>query len=124
MDTTNPVDAIIAGIDPDRLDVDSVKAARDFCNEEVDVPDRSPWIICPECNGDGKHSRHLGSFSREDIERDWDPDSWQDYLDGAYDQQCDVCRGTGKVRQQTYDTLSEARAEYRSESHHHFDRGY
>ncbi len=87
-------------------------------------PDTSPWMICPECSGDGKHSRHLGSFTQEDRDRDWDPDEWQDYLDGAYDKPCDVCGGTGKIRTKAYETLMERRAEHASENHHHYERGY
>lgn len=92
--------------------------------EEEAKPDRSPWIICPECSGEGKSSAYLGSFTREDIERDWDPDDWQEYLDGAYDRPCNVCRGTGKLRQSAWDNYCEEHAERASESHHEFHPGY
>lgn len=87
-------------------------------------PDRSPWMICPECSGEGKSSAYLGAFTREDIERCWDPDDWQDYLEGAYDRPCTVCGGTGKIREKAYEAFCEERAERRSESHHHYEHGY
>lgn len=122
--STHPVDALVEGINPDELDTASVQAARDLCDEEVEVSDTSPWIICPDCSGEGKHSRHLGSFTSEDIERDWDPDDWEDYLQGGYDRQCDVCRGSGKVRLKAWANLKERRAEFASENHHEFHPGY
>jgi hypothetical protein len=86
-------------------------------DDEDDEPiDRSSWMICPECRGDGKHSKHLGAITEEDRERDWDPDMWDDYLAGHYDQICDACRGAGKLREKAWENYSERQSEYRSEN--------
>lgn len=67
----------------------------DDVEHEVALPGR--WKICPTCNGDGKHSRHLGAITEEDRERDWSQDEWEGYVAGSYDTGCEECRGTGKV---------------------------
>lgn len=90
----------------------------DSPDDDEPAPDNSPWIICPTCRGDGKHSLRFGAITQEDRERDWDPDSWDDYLSGAYDEVCTDCGGTGKVREKAWAALEERRAEYRSESLH------
>jgi DnaJ-class molecular chaperone len=59
------------------------------------APRISPWIICPTCMGEGKSSRHLGVIDCDE----WDADEFADYLEGAYDQTCTTCNGTGKVRE-------------------------
>ena len=96
----------------------------DGVEDDEPAPDTSPWMICPECHGEGKSSAYLGSFTQEDIERDWSPDDWEDYCAGAYDRPCDVCGGSGKIREKAYDAFCERRDEVRSESHHHYERGY
>lgn len=53
------------------------------------------WEICCNCEGDGKHSRHLGVIT--DID-EWHEDEIEAYVSGGYDVTCSVCRGTGKVR--------------------------
>lgn len=58
-----------------------------------------PWIICPTCGGEGKHSRALGSFTREEFDRDFTYEEQEAYIDGAYDQICGTCSGSGKVRE-------------------------
>lgn len=60
---------------------------------------KGPWIICPTCMGEGNHSRDLGCITQEDRDRDWSPDEWEDYLEGAYDRVCGTCGGSGKVRE-------------------------
>jgi len=57
----------------------------------------SKWEICHNCNGEGAHSKHLGSFTSSDL-ADWSDDEMSDYFAGAYDCLCSVCEGTGKVR--------------------------
>lgn len=59
---------------------------------------KCPWIICPTCEGDGTHSRNLGSFSAEEFCRDFSEEERQDYFNGAYDSQCGTCEGLVKVR--------------------------
>ena len=54
------------------------------------------WEICCNCDGNGKHSKHLGVITSSDRD-DWDDEEFDDYMNGAYDTPCSVCRGTGKV---------------------------
>ena len=56
-----------------------------------------PWKyeICPTCNGKGSHSLRFGAITAADRE-DWDDESFQDYVDGLYDEVCG-CEA-GKVR--------------------------
>ena len=54
------------------------------------------WEICCNCDGNGKHSKHLGVITSSDRE-EWDDEEFDQYMEGAYDTPCSVCRGTGKV---------------------------
>lgn len=64
---------------------------------------RHPWMICPECEGEGRSSAYLGSFTQEEFEETFDDaESQEAYFSGAYDKPCKPCRGTGKVRAQGY----------------------
>lgn len=55
------------------------------------------WEICRNCEGEGKHSKHLGIITGSDRE-EWSDEEFSDYLGGAYDCLCSVCGGSGKVR--------------------------
>lgn len=107
-------------IEPD--DVELLEAAG--VPEGEAPPDRSPWMICQECHGEGKSSAYLGAITQEDRDRDWDPDAWDDYLSGAYDRICGVCKGEGKIREKAWANYCEQRSERMSESHHEFHPGY
>jgi hypothetical protein len=63
---------------------------------EIELPTR--WEVCPECDGNGSSSSHLGAITESDWS-EWDPDDRADYFAGKYDRTCDVCRGTGLVTQ-------------------------
>lgn len=69
------------------------------CGDDEDKFVKVPanWVICGTCEGAGKHSLHLGAITEGDRDRDWDSDSWEDYMSGGYDRSCDPCEGTGKV---------------------------
>ena len=73
---------------------------------------KGKWEICCNCDGNGKHSRHLGCYTQEDLDEMSD-DEIEYYMNGGYDVTCSVCRGTGKVRaednrvEQYYDTDEE-----------------
>lgn len=55
--------------------------------------------ICSTCNGEGKHSLHLGAFSGDRLdEARADTDFWDDYTSGRLDKVCDTCDGQGRVR--------------------------
>lgn len=66
-------------------------------DEDAFVAVPAHWVICSTCRGNGKHSLRFGAITQSDIDRDWDPDSFHDYMSGAYDEACDPCNGTGKV---------------------------
>lgn len=55
----------------------------------------SKWCICSNCDGEGAHSKRLGVIACDD----WTDDELDAYKGGAYDQTCEVCEGTGKVRE-------------------------
>lgn len=62
------------------------------------IPHRVPakWEICDCCEGAGRSSAHLGSFTGEqlwELGQDW----CEDYFDGRFDEPCADCSGTGKV---------------------------
>lgn len=65
------------------------------------------WMICPICNGDGKHSRALGVVNPDDFS----PDEWDEYMRGGYDSNCGTCGGDGKVRDNP-DTQQRIRDQY------------
>lgn len=88
--------SLVPHIDPNDTELLEAAGVPEF--PEDDVPDRSPWMICPECRGDGKHSKHLGEITEEDRERGWDPDDFERYISGEYDKICDACRGAGKLQ--------------------------
>ena len=60
------------------------------------------WEICCNCEGEGKHSKHLGGITSAELEQDWSEDELADYMNGAYDTLCSVCHGTGKVVAEKY----------------------
>lgn len=65
-------------------------------HDDEGTPFPGHWQICGTCGGHGKHSRALGAFTSED----WERESYEfkeDYLNGAYDSQCEDCKGSGKV---------------------------
>lgn len=64
--------------------------------EPITVELPAHWAICHTCQGDGKHSRALGSFTSDDwAELD---DEWkEDYMAGRFDAICETCKGSGKV---------------------------
>lgn len=71
---------------------------------EIQVPCK--WIICGYCQGNGKHSRDLGAITSSEWADEWDEESRENYLSGAYDKSCEECHGSGKVLEEDYSTLS------------------
>lgn len=57
-----------------------------------------PWAICGRCNGDGGHSHRLGAFTLDEFNQDFDDEEQERYFAGGYDETCEVCGGSGKVR--------------------------
>ena len=67
-------------------------------DETYDLPYR--WVICGNCDGEGKHSHAIDGhgITASEREMDWDDDSWDLYLRGGYDQICQQCKGSGKLK--------------------------
>lgn len=66
---------------------------------------RNNWIICPTCQGEGKHSRNLeakgGGFTMTEFMETFDtPEDRADYFAGAYASSCNTCGGTGKIKEE------------------------
>ena len=61
----------------------------------VDVPVK--WEICYQCQGEGKHSHHMGDWTGSEWAEE-DHDFQEDYMNGAYDKTCQCCKGTGKIQ--------------------------
>jgi DnaJ-class molecular chaperone len=78
-------------------------------NVEIELP--AAWEICHRCDGDGKHDHPAfsnGITSDEWNGPDWDDESRESYLRGAYDVQCSVCNGSGKILVVDEDKLTPA----------------
>lgn len=80
------------------------------------------WEICGTCDGEGKHSLHLGAITMDEWDRDWSYEEQEDYMSGRYDRCCEDCRGTGKVQVVDWESLKrenpeayEARMEWERE---------
>lgn len=76
--------------------------SKDFAFDTINVDFPSVWEICSDCRGEGK--TYLGwaakdqpAFTREDFDYEG-PDFYEDYMNGRYDAQCPICKGTGKVK--------------------------
>lgn len=79
----------------------------DRYNDEA-TPDRSPWVICPHCEGDGHHAKHLGSFTMSEFYETYDDEeSRENYFSGAYDTPCIPCGSSGKIRQSQLEAAME-----------------
>ena len=68
----------------------------------LDVAFPTVWEICGDCQGEG--STYLGwpasdqpAFTAEDFAYEG-PDFYEDYMGGAYDKPCPVCKGSGKIK--------------------------
>jgi DnaJ-class molecular chaperone len=69
--------------------------------------DPDAWVICPNCEGDGKHSKHLGDFTMSEFHEHFeDPDDREAYFAGAYDTRCNPCHGTGKIKRRDLDDVA------------------
>lgn len=67
---------------------------------EIDTSLPAVWSICQGCRGHGQHDHPAfsnGITAEEWQGPDWDDDSREDYLRGAYDVPCEECKGLGRV---------------------------
>ena len=53
---------------------------------------RCQWAVCPECDGSGVTSAHLGDWTASEWAEE-DPDFQDDYMAGRYDIPCPRCKG-------------------------------
>lgn len=68
--------------------------------EEIPRKDTSAWMICPVCEGEGHHAKELGSFTMSEFHECFDDEeSRERYFAGEYDKVCNVCHGSGKIRE-------------------------
>lgn len=75
---------------------------------EVEVSVPGCWEICDNCDGHGKHSRHLGAFTQSEFYETFDDEeSREDYFAGRYDTKCEECRGDGKIWVADIDHMTE-----------------
>lgn len=75
------------------------KLAEAFAEDEgIAVP--LHWEICQQCRGEGTSTAYLGAYTQSD--REEMGDDWYEFIEdwqrGVYDQSCDGCDGTGKVK--------------------------
>lgn len=74
---------------------------------------KRPWIICPECEGEGKVVHPACSvWTADDIAED--PESFQFMMEGGYDKTCATCHGSGKIHEPTEEEM-EAERERRAD---------
>lgn len=59
-------------------------------------PQRTEWMVCPECQGEGKQVNPVLSVWTEQDRLD-DPESFEAMLAGRYDQVCRRCNGRTTV---------------------------
>lgn len=92
---------------------------------EIELPMK--WEICGTCHGNCKHSLAVDGegITQEDRERDWSDEEWEQYMAGGYDQPCENCGATGKVKvvdesvlsdkeRKLYDDWCKSESEYKS----------
>lgn len=110
---TVPSRAMVAGqvVEKDRQVVVSCcpLCMGDIADAEVTEVIPAKWVICPRCEGNGKHDHPAfanGITSSEFAE--WDDDERETYRSGGYDVTCDECHGSGKVRVPDREVATEA----------------
>jgi hypothetical protein len=69
------------------------------------------WSICPCCNGEGKSSAYLGSFTSSEFDEAFDFEEQDAYFKGDYDRTCENCRGQGKVLEPDWERCNKQQRE-------------
>lgn len=78
--------------------------------DEVELPMK--WDVCPVCQGKGTHvnpSIDAGGISMECFHDD--PDFYEDYMNGQYDQTCNRCNGRTTVPVTDWSAMSDEHRE-------------
>ncbi len=70
--------------------------------DDIQLP--AKWEICPVCEGEGKESAYLGSWTGSEWAEE-DPDFQEDYMRGGYDRRCEQCNGSGKIKDIDWDSI-------------------
>jgi hypothetical protein len=66
------------------------------------------WMICPACHGNGTHvNPNIDAGGITASEMHDDPEFLEQYMSGVYDQPCDVCSGSGKIREGKLEELAQ-----------------
>ena len=63
------------------------------------------WVICSDCRGDGGRALGGAIVSGEALR---DSEFMEGYMNGRYDTTCEDCKGSGKVREASYEHLDES----------------
>lgn len=72
----------------------------------IDLPQE--WVICGECNGEGKSlcdGMRGHAYSAEEFYEAFDEDERHGYFNGRYDTPCNSCNSSGKVKEINWDKL-------------------
>ncbi|EOC0011696.1 hypothetical protein ACI0X9_003383 [Cronobacter turicensis] len=58
------------------------------------------WVICGQCEGEGKvcHPSFDNGITASEWNDEWDTEDRINYMDGLYDVTCDTCKGRGSVK--------------------------
>lgn len=70
---------------------------------EVALPMR--WVVCPQCEGRGGTSAHLGAFTWDEMD-DMGDEFREDYFSGRYDRSCNLCHGRTTVEEADWDLMT------------------
>lgn len=65
------------------------------------------YKVCPTCRGKGRHSNAIGVITQEDRDQNWTQEEFDDYMNGAYDQICEECKGDRVVLSIDYDLATD-----------------
>jgi DnaJ-class molecular chaperone len=81
--------------------------------EENEMAKRK-WMICPACRGEGScvnPAIDCNGLTAEDFYDD--PDFYDAYMGGVYDEPCAACHGSGKITGERREELAENAADRR-----------
>lgn len=66
--------------------------------DEVEHELPAKYEVCDRCRGEGSHvNPSIGAITSSEWADDWDDESREDYMRGAYDVPCDECNGARVV---------------------------
>ena len=75
---------------------------------DMEIQVNKVWEVCPECEGEGKHSNP--AFDGVNV-NDLDQETLDNYMAGLYDIQCQVCKGRTTILVNDLTVLSDHQLE-------------